>query len=185
LRQGCNERNPAAMAAGPPAAVPYLLGGQSPGLPDRPATQNQAVSQNTPATPIPSKPEADPPASDAAGPPTQFETIARSCTLQIADAPQHMTGRVTGFLSGEDALAETRVVEAQLGAKISPAYLSLKRARVEAYPRNGNWATMAAIPEHMAVKSGDVVELNSRHRDSSLPCNFVPWTIDRRADHAK
>jgi hypothetical protein len=42
---------------------------------------------------------------------------------------------------------------------------------------------MAAIPEHTAVKMGDLVELNSRHRDQSLPCHFIPWTINRRVNH--
>jgi hypothetical protein len=42
--------------------------------------------------------------------------MKQSCTLQIADAPQHMTGRVTGFPSGEEVSAATKAVEAALGA---------------------------------------------------------------------
>ena len=30
------------------------------------------------------------------------------------------------------------------------------------------------------VKVGDLVELNTRYRDQSLPCHFVPWTISRQ-----
>ena len=71
---------------------------------------------------------------------------------------------MTGFLSDEEALAGTKAIEAQLGADISPAYLSLKRARVEAYTRGDSWNTGVGIPEHMAVEVGDLVELNSRHR---------------------
>jgi len=41
---------------------------------------------------------------------------------------------------------------------------------------------MAAIPEQMTVKIGDVVELNTRYRDASLPCHFIPWMINRIVD---
>jgi hypothetical protein len=44
---------------------------------------------------------------------------------------------------------------------------------------------MAAVPEHMSVKIGDTVELNSRYRDPTLPCHFIPWTINRLVDGAK
>jgi hypothetical protein len=110
----------------------------------------------------------------------QSEPAQKACGLRLADAPEHMTGRVTGLLSGEEALAETRKAEAELGAQISPAYITLKRATVERYPRGDNWSTTAAIPEHLAVKIGDLVELNVRRRDQSLPCHFIPWTIGRR-----
>jgi hypothetical protein len=106
-----------------------------------------------------------------------------SCRLQIGDAPQHRTGRVTGFVSEEQALASTKAVEAQVGAPISPAYLPLQRATV-ADPQS-NFSTMAAIPKEMSVQMGDLVELNSRYRDPSLPCHFIPWTINRLVDHAK
>jgi hypothetical protein len=44
---------------------------------------------------------------------------------------------------------------------------------------------MAAVPENMDVKIGDLVELASRYRDRALPCHFVPWTINRLLDHAE
>jgi hypothetical protein len=44
---------------------------------------------------------------------------------------------------------------------------------------------MAAVPENLDVKIGDVVELNSRYRDPGLPCHFIPWTIDHLVDHAE
>jgi hypothetical protein len=106
-----------------------------------------------------------------------------SCGLQIGDAPQHRTGRVTGFLSDEQALANTKTAEAQLGAPISPAYLSLQRVNV-ADPQS-NFRTMAAVPKEMSVQMGDLVELSSRYRDPSLPCHFIPWTINRLIDQAK
>jgi hypothetical protein len=39
--------------------------------------------------------------------------------------------------------------------------------------------TIAAVPPAMSVKVGDLVELNSRYRDHSLPCQFIPWTDNR------
>jgi len=67
------------------------------------------------------------------------------------------------------------------GAKISPAYLAL--FRVDAQIDSTGQHTLAAIPADMNVKVGDVVELNSRYRDRSLPCHFIPWTINRVIDH--
>jgi hypothetical protein len=50
---------------------------------------------------------------------------------------------------------------------------------VERYPQRDG-STMAAVPENLTVKVGDLVELNTRYRDQSLPCHFVPWTISRQ-----
>ncbi|HEY2528245.1 MAG TPA: retropepsin-like aspartic protease [Xanthobacteraceae bacterium] len=112
-------------------------------------------------------------------PKTQQQQVQQSCTAQISTAAQHVTGLVTGFLTDEQVLAATRSVEAQLGAKVNPAYLALKHATVRGYWQNRSSETMAAVPEHMSVKVGDAVELNSRYRDPSVPCHFIPWTINR------
>ncbi len=105
--------------------------------------------------------------------------------MQLATAPQHQTGRVIGLVPDVQALAGTRAIEANLKARISPAYLALKRVNVALDPQGDHRTTMAAIPEHMAVQIGDLVELDTRYRDPSLPCNFIPWTINRRLDHAE
>jgi hypothetical protein len=112
----------------------------------------------------------------------QADLTQQSCTAQLPGAPDHVTGRVTQFVPAEQVLSATRAVEAQVGAKISPAYLPLRRAGIEG--QNGSFSTMAAIPEYMTVKIGDLVELNSRYRDASLPCHFIPWTINRLVDRA-
>jgi hypothetical protein len=117
--------------------------------------------------------------SVAPGPAMQSERAQRSCTSQIPDAPQHVTARVTGMVPSEEALAATRTVESQIGAKISPAYLTWPR--VNAQLPTGQ-ATLAAYPVSMNVKIGDLVELNTRYRDRSLPCHFIPWTINRVVD---
>jgi hypothetical protein len=122
-------------------------------------------------------------ASNTPEPAAQPDPERKSCNLHIAGEPQHPTGRVTRFLSGEEILARTQTVEDQLGARISPAYASLKRVTVER--QDGNGATMAAIPERMPVKIGDLVELNSRQQDESLRCHFIPWTINRIVGHVE
>jgi hypothetical protein len=105
----------------------------------------------------------------------------RSCALQVPGTPQHRTGRVTGLVSEDQALAATRNVEAQTGAQISPAYLSLKRVNIE----DGSFKTMAAVPNELTVQVGDLVELNSRYRDPGLECHFIPWTVTRLVGHAQ
>jgi hypothetical protein len=72
-------------------------------------------------------------------------------------------------------------VEAQVGAKISPGYLALRRVHI-AHPEQSNAFTFAAIPDDMAVKVGDPVEVSSRYRDPNLPCSFIPWTVSRVLD---
>jgi hypothetical protein len=106
---------------------------------------------------------------------------SRSCALQVPGAPQRLTGRVTGFVSEEQALAATRTVETQTGAQISPSYQSLQRVTVE----DGSFKTMAAVPKELTVQVGDLVELNSRYRDPALACHFIPWTINRLVGHAQ
>lgn len=115
----------------------------------------------------------------APGPAMQSEKVQSGCTSQLPDAPQHVTARVTGMVPSEEVLAATRAVESQIGAKISPAYRALPR--VNAQLPTGQ-ATLAAIPVSMTVKIGDLVELNTRYRDRSLPCHFIPWTINRVID---
>ena len=68
-----------------------------------------------------------------------------------------------------------------MGAKISPAYVPLPRVAIEGYP-DTNIKSMAAVPERMTVKIGDLVEVNTRYRDASLPCHFIPWVINRPVD---
>jgi len=194
LQKGCDASARNVVAAAP--AVPSI-----PAMPTVPPAAS-------PAEPIPyldakpvdplspqARPAAAPAAISASGPTTaqsvanvagsriQSEPAQKDCSLQIADAPEHVTGRVTGLLSGEEAAARTQSVEARLGAKVSPAYVLLERVTVDRYPRGG--VTMAAIPESMAVKIGDLVELNSRYRDQSLPCHFIPWTINRLVGHVE
>jgi transglutaminase-like putative cysteine protease len=114
-------------------------------------------------------------------PPPQVQNPAVAQSSAIGPAQQGCIARVTGFASAEQVLAATRAVEAQLGAQISPAYLSLPRVTTVGY-QDGNFRTIAAVPEHMTVKIGDLVELNSRYRDASLPCHFIPWAINRPVD---
>jgi len=108
--------------------------------------------------------------------------VQPGCNSPIPDTPTRIVARVTGFVSAEQVQAATRTAEAQLGAKINPAYLPLPRIAAEGYPDSSRLKTIAAIPEQMTVKIGDVVELNTRYRDASLPCHFIPWMINRLVD---
>src|SRR5262245_15875942 len=116
--------------------------------------------------------------SQAVGSPIKGD-LQPSCMAQIPGAPDRLTGRVTGFVPSEQVLAVTKGVEAQIGAKISPTYLPLKRVVVDISGPSSKFSTFAAVPESMTVKTGDVVEVNSRYRDPNLPCHFIPWTINR------
>ncbi len=98
--------------------------------------------------------------------------------FQIPDKPQHLTGRVTAFLSAEEASSMTQKAEAELGAEISPAYIALDRVVVASDGRSA----MVAVPKDMTVKIGDLVELNTRHLDQTQPCHFIPWMISRHID---
>jgi outer membrane protein OmpA-like peptidoglycan-associated protein len=112
----------------------------------------------------------------------QIVTIEQqACTTQLQPSPQHYTARVTRFLSEQEVLSITRTVEGREQARISPAYFPLRRVYTQVSQPDGSAAftTMAAIPEYMTVNVGDVVELSSRYRDPALPCNFIPWTINR------
>lgn len=101
-----------------------------------------------------------------------------ACALPLTSIPRHVSGRVTGFVSHAWIASAMRGVETELGAPISPGYLSLKSVSV-ARPGQAAAFTIAAVPDNVIAKIGDKVELNSRYRDPNLPCNFVPWTVNR------
>lgn len=106
-----------------------------------------------------------------------------SCNVQVPNAlvpsaPRRVAGLVTGFLSDEQALAITRNVEAEVGIKENPAYPPLKRAVVRLGSGNPPPWTMAVIPVFLSVKIGDTVLVDSRYRDPTLPCHFIPWVIE-------
>jgi hypothetical protein len=115
---------------------------------------------------------------------TAAATPPETCMPQVPAEAVVVTGRVTGFLSDEEALAATRKVEAQLGGKVSPAYLHLKRVTMVVYSPTGDFLSMAAVPDSMKVRVGSLVDVNARRRDPALPCNFIPWVITHVADHA-
>ena len=85
--------------------------------------------------------------------------------------------RVISTITPEAVLAATARVEARLGAKVNPAYLDWPH--VDTVTSLTGMETIAAVPPAMNVKVGDLIELNSRYRDHSLPCHFIPWTVSR------
>ena len=108
---------------------------------------------------------------------TQQGCAAQMPSLLIPDAPQHLMARVISTISSESVLAATARVEARLGVKVNPAYLDWPH--VDTVTSLTGMETIAAVPPAMSVKVGDLVELNSRYRDHSLPCQFIPWTVNR------
>ena len=170
----------------------WLSDQRAAGLAAKPAPSGGLYSLGTPPSaraplsPPPPQPAPPPQASaTAAVAPTQSEPVRQGCNAPIVDTPAHLTGRVTRFVSADEAASRIRRVEADLGAQISPSFVSLNRVVVEKYPQGDGWSTMAVVPQDMAVKIGDLVELNGRYRDQSLPCHFVPWTINRVVDHVE
>jgi hypothetical protein len=186
LRKGCDQpiQAPTPMAS-PTNPIPYI-GAKSLGMPSGQAVQGWPKDS---APPAPEPPRAQSVATAAAAPPQteppRDEPTQRDCERQLAAEPKQLTGRVTGFLSGRQALAITQRVEAQLGAKINPAYTSLERVNIELTLSGGSGFTLAAIPDGMTVKIGDLVEINSRYKDPSLPCHFIPWMVNRLVDHVE
>ena len=153
-----------------------------------PASQSasQTISPPAPvARPHPEPMPAPQPAPQTASPSMRGDVTQQSCSVQLPAVPQHVTGRVIGFVTDQQVLATTKMVEAQMGAKESPAFLPLRRVSVRVPWQGQSFQTMAAIPRNLIVKIGDTVELNSRYRDPSLPCNFIPWTVIQIAEHPK
>lgn len=101
----------------------------------------------------------------------------RTCPAQLPPVAQHYMAQVTRFLTRQEALEATLAVEAQLGARVNPAYLRLRHVYARGYGQDTGLATVAAVPDHLSVRTGDTVELGSRYRDPNLPCHFIPWTV--------
>jgi hypothetical protein len=178
LQRSCDESAPGPTATAPAKPQPLAVAGaksdpffgETKGLPSVPGATAVAPFDRVVPRAAPDK--------------TLDQTSAPpNCTLHLGPAPQYLTGRVVAFISATQAFASTKNIEAQVGAKISPAYMSLQHVTVSAVPGRGGWSTMAAVPASTSVKIGDVVEIESRHRDPNLPCNFVPWTIGRVIDY--
>jgi hypothetical protein len=97
--------------------------------------------------------------------------------MQVPQQPLNVTGRVTGLVTDEEAVGIVRRVEAQVGGKISPAYIHLRRVTMMVYAPAGNYLSIAAVPDGMKVRVANLVDVNTRYRDPALPCNFIPWII--------
>ena len=82
-----------------------------------------------------------------------------------------------GFLSPERAAALLAQTEAQMGAKINPAFIANRRAMVGVRGLEGSRRVVALVPAVMAIKQGDHVAFTGGHRDATLPCNYVPNLI--------
>jgi hypothetical protein len=105
-------------------------------------------------------------------------SVKASCKLSFVNAvPTHVRAIVTGFVAADEVPEIRSRVEATVGGKENPEYLSERRALTIGL--HSSFTTSAVIPDGMVLKVGDVVELNSRYRDRTRPCSYIPWTINR------
>ena len=96
--------------------------------------------------------------------------------MQGSSSVPTLIAKVTREISAVDTQAATAAVERQIGAKISPPYADLKRVLVVS-EADQKFQTFAAVPPSLSVAVGDVVAIAERHKDRTLPCHFVLWTI--------
>lgn len=99
------------------------------------------------------------------------------CAMQDPISGPRVIAKVTREISVGETHAATENVEKQIGVKISPAFADLKRVLVVG-EEDQKFQTLAAIPPSMTLGIGDLVAVIGRHRDVSLPCNFIPWTVE-------
>ena len=84
-------------------------------------------------------------------------------------------GVVIGFEDPQAAQTRMRANESINGAPISPAFASTPRAIVRldgSVP--GAQAQIVVLPPGMIVNRGDHISFNSRHRDPSAVCAYIP-----------
>jgi hypothetical protein len=133
-----------------------------------------AAPLTTMPTPLPPQTVAPP-----INPPQLAEAPTQTCAANLLDAPGKVLGRVEKTLTQEQALEATRRVEHRTGGHVNPSYLAMPHIIVHTLEPNSEWKTMAAIPPGVSVKVGDHVEVSSRYRDPSRPCDFIPWAVIR------
>jgi len=109
----------------------------------------------------------------AAGAATAAEA-PQNCPLQPGQPGG--SGKVVGFLTAGQAQDMMQRTQAQLQAKISPAYVSNLRAAITP---DGVRRLVALVPAGMTVKIGDQVEFIGAYKDPTLPCHYVPNLISK------
>jgi len=119
------------------------------------------------------------PTAQSVNAPSQAQLSTQACALQAANAPIHVLGHVAGVVSQAEVQAATQRVEAQIGGTVNPKYLPMAHVFVMGDAPNEAVRTIAAVPPDLNVKIGARVELNSRYRDPTRPCGFIPWTVNR------
>jgi regulator of extracellular matrix RemA (YlzA/DUF370 family) len=98
-----------------------------------------------------------------------------SCPLKPGQIFTGNAGKVVGFLSPEQALDLMQRAEAQLHAKLNPAFLKNPRAVIT--PDGTQLRLVALVPATVTVNIGDQVVYNGAYKDPGLPCHYMPNLI--------
>lgn len=100
-----------------------------------------------------------------------------SCPLKPGPIFPGSSGKVVGFLLQEQAQTLTQRTEAQLQAKLNPAFVNNLRAVIT--PEGTQSRLVALVPATMAVNIGDQVVFTGGYKDPSLPCHYMPNLISK------
>jgi hypothetical protein len=116
-----------------------------------------------------SLPESTPLKTDANSHLGQQPDVCR-LTLPTVPGPPYR-GTVTSFVDPATSMAQIKMIEAQAGGRIDPAYID--RQRIRARADNGS-SYFFFVPPTLEVHVGDRVILQGWYRNENLPCNYVP-----------
>jgi hypothetical protein len=120
-----------------------------------------------------SLPEA--PASLKTEAPAQVGQQPDVCRLSMSPTPgPPIRGTVLSFVDRATSMAQIRMIEAQAGGLIDPAYID--RQRVSARLDDGK-SYFFFVPPKLQVHVGDRVVAQAWYRNEHLPCNYVPNAI--------
>jgi hypothetical protein len=105
---------------------------------------------------------------------------APECRLDERFAPRQsviVPAVVLGMAPWTEVTRQTIIATERSRAPESPAYVSLPRIMAAFFDKSGRHETIAAVLEGKIPGVGDRIRLESRHRDPTRPCSFVPWTV--------
>ena len=132
-----------------------------------------------PATPKVAAPQTAAPAQHVAVAPAQPAANpipSAACAINLSTQAQAMGGgTVLGFENAQEAQLRMRTNEQSMGGLINPAYAITPRAIVRpdgSVP--GGMSQIVVVPPNMTVNPGDHITFSSIHRDTSMPCGFIP-----------
>ena len=103
-----------------------------------------------------------------------------ACAIKESEAPaqpQHFRAKVQGMATPEEVRRQTHIAELKTGGAVSPDYVGYPRILAFFIVGGVAHSTIAAVVDGHIPQPGEIVELESRHRDPRSACNFIPWTV--------